>query len=345
MLKSFKHFLKSENGSYTPLFAISMVPLFAVLGVSADYTSGVQTRSNMQNALDAATLAITMLPIDSTLAQRQDKLQAFYAANGADGTATLNSFTVDNIGTAKVDTSASYSMPTNFMRVAAINNVTINVNSSATKPPALVQATFNVTKVSGWWDKTVSLFGTPYGSTNPPLMLMKITYTYNKGGDPKGYGTTTISVPNLNGVFQAVQTQTCTTTSTTNNPPAGAIINGNKMTTCSITLDTTGGKGAAIDVTKMDTLFLQMDVPQGNPTKVRSDDPTTSNRLYIDGVEVATGTKVNIFNAVPCGQTSQQAWEDGGSPVPAPIVNADFFYSVTGKCAFSQRPSGTTLTQ
>lgn len=344
MLKFCNRFLKSENGSYTPLFAISMVPLFAVLGVSADYTSGVQTRNNMQNALDAATLAITTLPIDSTLAQRQEKLQAFYTANGADGTATLNNFTVDNIGTATINTTASYSMPTNFMRLAAINSVTVSVNSAATKPPALVQATFNVSKVSGWWNKTVSLFGTPYGSTVTQT-LMKIDYVYNGGGDSKGYGTTTISVPNLNGVFQAVQTQTCTTSNKSNNPPTGAIVNGNKMTTCSITLDTTGGKGAAIDVTKMNILYLQMDVPQGNPTKLRSDDPTTSNRLYLDGVEVATGTKVDIFNAVPCGQTSQQAWEDGGNAVPAPIANADFFYSVTGKCAFSQRPSGTTLTQ
>ena len=64
-----------------------------------------------------------------------------------------------------------------------------------------------------------------------------------------------------------------------------------------------------------------------------------------DGTEVASGKIVDIFTAVPCGETSNQAWEDGGSRVPEPISDADFFYSVTGKCDLNQRPSDSLLTQ
>jgi len=60
------------------------------------------------------------------------------------------------------------------------------------KTPALVQTTFKVTKVSGYWNKTMTLYGTKFGSTatNP---LMTISYTYNGFGDPKGYGTSVVS--------------------------------------------------------------------------------------------------------------------------------------------------------
>jgi hypothetical protein len=83
---------------------------------------------------------------------------------------------------------------------------------------------------------------------------------------------------------------------------------------------------------------------------LKSNDPSTSNRLYIGNSdtnmpEVATGQTVNIFTAVPCGQTGYQAWEDGGNPVPADVSNADFFYTTTGKCDFNQRASQTVLTQ
>ncbi|MBZ9683441.1 hypothetical protein LB571_27250, partial [Mesorhizobium sp. BR1-1-4] len=106
----------------------------------------------------------------------------------------------------------------------------------------------------------------------------------------------------------------------------------------------------AIDVSAMGGLYLQMDVPSGNPKKLISNDPTTSNRLY-SGLsattltETATGQPVDIFSVVPCGATAYQAWEDGGNSVPAPVSNADFFYNVTGKCDFNKRPSQTALTQ
>ncbi len=110
------------------------------------------------------------------------------------------------------------------------------------------------------------------------------------------------------------------------------------------------GAGAVVDVSQMSSLYLEMDVPSGNPKTLKSNDPATSNRLYIgtsatNMPEVPTGQIVDIFTAVPCGQTAYQAWEDGGNAVPAPVSNADFFYTVAGKCDFDQRPSETVLTQ
>lgn len=346
MRKRCLKFLISEDASLVPAFALSALPLFAVLGLSVDYTSGVNSKAEMQNALDAATLAITTLPTDTTLAKRQEALQAFYDANRGDGTATLNSFTVDLDGTSRAQSSASFNMPTNFMRLATINTVTINVKSAATKTPALVEATFKIDKASGYWNKKMTLFGTAFGQTTEKA-LMLIDYKYNGGGGTKGYGTTVVYTPdNLGKLTVVQQTQTCVTSaynSWSNPLKPGAFVDGDKQVLCTTT--PANGTGAVIDVKTMEKLYLQMDVPSGNPKVLKSNDPATSNRLYLDGVEVETGKTVDIFRAVPCGNTSSQAWEDGGNAVPAPVSNADFFYTVSGKCEFSQKPSTTALTQ
>jgi hypothetical protein len=102
----------------------------------------------------------------------------------------------------------------------------------------------------------------------------------------------------------------------------------------------------------MEDIYLEMDVPSAanatpkKPRYLKSNDPVTADRLYIDGVEVvANGKPVDIFSVVPCGEPSEQAWEDGGNDTPAPVVKADFFYAVTGKCDYSQRPVGISLTR
>lgn len=370
MRSSAHHFLKSESGSFAPLLIFALIPVIATIGFSVDYTSAVSTRVSMQNALDAAALSITTLNTDTSLADRQTKLQESYAANSGQGTAKLDSFAVDADGTANIEVSAGFAMPTAFMAIARINSVQVGVSSAVEKKPALVEATFQINKVSGYWNKTMTLYGTKFSQTSAQR-LMKInytyksyTYTYSQGNknysvtEPKGYGTT-ISYTVNGSTETKVQQQVCTTTGSTTS--FGTLTDGsfssttkdnnnnNKVIYFKITCSTTNypatGAGAVIDVSQMDKLYLQMDVPSGNPTVLKSNDPNTSDRLYIDSVEVTKGQTVDIFTAVPCGQPSTQAWEDGGNAVPADVSNADFFYTVTGKCAFNQRASETVLTQ
>ncbi|WP_347405203.1 TadE/TadG family type IV pilus assembly protein [Mesorhizobium sp. WSM4884] len=337
-----------------PVMIMITIPLLLAVGFSVDYTSAVTTRSDMQNALDAAVLSITTLPTMTSNADRQTALQQAYLANSGQGTATLTSVNIAADGTATFSAKASYPMPTDFMQIARIKTVTVGVGSSVRKTPALTQSTFKVTKVSGYWNKTMYLYGTKFGDT-VAKPLMTISYTYNGYGDPKGYGTTTVSTVN-GSTTTVVQKQVCTTSTVNNfnNLPTGAITqtSGSKkyVTTCADTFYPANSAGAVIDVSQMDKLYLEMDVPSGSPKVLKSNDPSTSNRLYIGGSqtnmpEVATGQTVDIFTAVPCGQTGYQAWEDGGNPVPADVSNADFFYTTTGKCAFNQRPSETMLTQ
>lgn len=355
MLSSATHFLRSESGSFAPLLVFLAVPIITAVGFSVDYTSAVQTRSNEQAALDAGILSITTMDTASTKAQRQVVLQDSYKANGGQGTATLNTFDVSANGTATAQATASYSMPTVFMQIARITAVPVAVASAVSKTPALVAANFKVTGVSGYWNKKMTLYGTKFGATvGKPLMT--INYTYGGTGDPKGYGTTIVNVLTTDSAGRTVTTmaqkQVCKLVSSST--PAGAVIQTDGFNTkyyCVDTMYPADGAGANIDVSQMAGLYLQMDVPSGNPKKLMSNDPNTSNRLYssaskdVPPVEIATGQIVDIFGLVPCSATGYQAWEDGGNPVPAPVSNADFFYNVTGKCDFNKRPSNTVLTQ
>ncbi|MER9950915.1 TadE/TadG family type IV pilus assembly protein [Mesorhizobium sp. M0047] len=343
-------FIGSRSGAFAPILVLVMIPLITAIGFSVDYTSAVQTRSTEQAALDAAILSITTMDTASTKAQRQVAMQASYLANGGQGTATLNTFDVSANGTATAQATASFPMPTVFMQIARIPTVAIGVSSAVSKTPALVEATFKVTGVSGYWNKTMTLYGTMFGAAKGKP-LMTISYVYGGGTDPKGYGTTTVSKIDSLGVPTVAQTQVC---KVGKKAPTGVTLNTDKFGTtyyCVDTMSPGSTAGASIDVSQMAGLYLQMHVPSGNPQDLYSNDPATSNRLYssiskdVLPSEIATGQVVDIFGAVPCGSTGYQAWEDGGNSVPAPVGNADFFYNVTGKCDFNKRPNNTVLTQ
>lgn len=349
-MRNISGFLSSESGSFAPAFAITLVPVLLAMGIAVDYTSATTDRAQMQNALDSAILSITTMARTATDGERQKTLQDVYAANGGPGTATLKSVRFDPDGTMYASTSATYAMPTDFMALAKINSVDIRVATAVRKNPALVEATFQIDKASGYWDKTITLFGTdPSKPDADPLM--KIDYKYNGKGGSKGYGTTTVYTKDTDGNFTVIkQKQVCTTQDykksiTLGSFPTGPFKDGDsKLTSCNMEV----AGDAPIDVSRMSDLYLKMDVTTGNIDSFATNDPAKSNRLFIDGKQVAKNQIVNIFTAVPCGskEPSSQAWEDGGTEEAKMTLNdADFFYKVSGKCDFNQRPSVTNLTQ
>lgn len=345
----FRRFANDDRGNIAVMTALLTLPLLSAIGLAVDYSSAVSYRSNMQNALDAATISIMSLPKDTTLADRKVKLQQFYLANGGAGATTLKTFNINNIGSSDSTTNAVAAMSTSVMSLAGYSKVNIGVKAAAYKEPALVEASFKIDSASGWWGKTMSVYGIAFGE-DKPKKLLDIVYTYNNDGDSKGYGTTKISTVTQptsgkdkgKDVATLVQTQTCKNQGTP------------KRLSCTTTNAAGQNGDAKIDVSTMDQLYLQMDIPAkstanpqnpGKAVTLRTNDPAASDHLYVDGLEMPQGQLVDIFTVVPCGQESTQAWEDGGNALPAPVSNADFFYKVTGKCEFSQRPFGISLTQ
>ena len=57
--KLFRQFFRDESGSITPLIVVALVfVIMPVIGVTLDFTRVIHTKSELQNKLDATTLAV-----------------------------------------------------------------------------------------------------------------------------------------------------------------------------------------------------------------------------------------------------------------------------------------------
>jgi hypothetical protein len=337
--KWLSRFRAAEDGNMMVAFALLCVPLLIAVGLATDYSSGTNTRSSMQNALDAASFAAINLPKTSALGLRTKTLQDVYAANGGLGTARIVGDVTIVDGIASLKAEAKYDMPTTFMRLANRDKVVIATTSTVSKHDKLTSAKFKLVAVTGWWDKNVTLFGRKEGETTyKPLVSM--VYTYNGLGGV-GVGTTTMN--KISG---------STTTPVFRISCAGVLV----LSACTST-KLVGDGTAEADLESMDDAYLQMVVSasksdaisllnQINPPRtIRSNDPNLANRLFVEGERQPNGSAVNIQRAVGCGDWAEQRWEDGGnSGSSVTWANADFRYEVSGKCDWGKDKS-PTLTQ
>ena len=76
-------FAVSNQGNVAIIFAIASIPLIAAMGLAVDYTRAAQTNSAMQDALDAASLALSRRTDLSTMtpAEIQKFAQDYFNAN------------------------------------------------------------------------------------------------------------------------------------------------------------------------------------------------------------------------------------------------------------------------
>ncbi len=127
-------FLVSASGSIAPIFAIACLPLVAAMGVAVDYTRAAQTSSIMQDALDAATLALSR---QSGLSGMSDA-EILQLGTNYFGANFHNSEFQDLVLTASytatgpsVSMTASGKLPTDFMGIFGKPNVAIGHSSTA----------------------------------------------------------------------------------------------------------------------------------------------------------------------------------------------------------------------
>ncbi len=126
-------FAASRSGNVAVIFAIALIPVIAAMGVAVDYTRAAQTSTEMQDALDAASLALSRRSDLSTMTQAQIQKFAedYFAANFQNSELqglTLNaSYTVTG---PSVTISASGSLPTDFMGIIGTKNVPIGSSST-----------------------------------------------------------------------------------------------------------------------------------------------------------------------------------------------------------------------
>jgi Flp pilus assembly protein TadG len=122
-------FARDARGNVALLFALSLIPLLIGVGVAVDYGRALIVQERMQEAADAAGLAIGSwvgLSPDAMKTKAQQYFDANYPANTL-GTVGALSVTVDG---SDIKVNVSGQVPTTFMQLANIN--TVDVGASAT---------------------------------------------------------------------------------------------------------------------------------------------------------------------------------------------------------------------
>ena len=126
-------FAASHSGNVAVIFAIACIPVIAAMGVAVDYTRASQTNSAMQDALDAASLALSRRSDLSTMttAQIQDFAKSYFNANFHNSELQNQVVTASYKSTGpSVIMSASANLPTDFMGIMGKASVPLAASST-----------------------------------------------------------------------------------------------------------------------------------------------------------------------------------------------------------------------
>lgn len=133
MLGRLARFKRDENGSIAILFAMVAVVLFGMTGLAIDFGRAVVTRTRLQAAVDAATLAATKAPPDDAITEAEKFFEAnLGAASEIAGLAISASFAFNEDG--HLVGSASADVATTIMQI--FNAEKLTVVASATVVPS-----------------------------------------------------------------------------------------------------------------------------------------------------------------------------------------------------------------
>lgn len=115
----------NKNGNFAVSFAVASTLIFLAVGLAVDFSLSLGTKTRINNALDAASLAtgraLSIGEISETGSAAEDYFKAVFAANVGDDTFdattyTLNNFTVDT-ASQTVSAEMNVDQPLTFLRI------------------------------------------------------------------------------------------------------------------------------------------------------------------------------------------------------------------------------------
>jgi Flp pilus assembly protein TadG len=131
VLRKARAFLRAKRGNVAMMFAISLVPLTIAAGVGLDYAREAMVRNAMNEALDAAALAVgSSSGLNSTTAAAlaAQYFNANYKGSSTDGTPTCCTVTYNSSGSVTV--SATDQMPATLLKIAGYTALPVTASST-----------------------------------------------------------------------------------------------------------------------------------------------------------------------------------------------------------------------
>lgn len=131
LIQKSREFLRAKRGNVAMMFAICLVPLTVVAGVGLDYMREAMVKTAMNEALDAAALAVgSSSGLNSTTASTlaQQYFNANYKGNSSEGTPVCCTVTYDAGGSVTV--SATDQMPATLLKIAGYTTLPVTASST-----------------------------------------------------------------------------------------------------------------------------------------------------------------------------------------------------------------------
>lgn len=119
---------RCTKGNIAVMFAVSLLPVMASIGLGVDVARAYAVKSRMSSALDAAALAVGSST--GTAAQLNQVAQNFFNANYPTGMLGAAPTIHVAVNGDVITATASASLPTVFMKVVGINQMTVDASSS-----------------------------------------------------------------------------------------------------------------------------------------------------------------------------------------------------------------------
>src|ERR1700761_55541 len=124
-------FLRAKRGNVAMMFGLAMVPLTVAAGAGVDYTRALLVHQQMNEALDAAALALgstTGLNQASAQALAQSYFTTNYQVDSTFGVPTTPTVTFNSNGSVVI--SVTTSMPTVLMKIVGIDSLPVSASST-----------------------------------------------------------------------------------------------------------------------------------------------------------------------------------------------------------------------
>jgi len=152
--------LRDQRGSTAMFFALSLLGIAVLIGIGMDFSRAQNARTSLQNAADAAALAIARDP-DLTPENAQDRATDFFNANLAGRSfginSTINAAEIENGAGIRVN--ATLEIPTTFAALAGIEYFTVKTVAEAMYSASKVEVVLALdnTGSMGWNGKIETL--------------------------------------------------------------------------------------------------------------------------------------------------------------------------------------------
>ncbi|KAF2990914.1 hypothetical protein MJC1_02012 [Methylocystis sp. MJC1] len=335
---TFRAAAREDDGMVAVLFGLTLLPIMLFVGAGIDFMRVGRARSELQQALDAATLAATTNVANAP---------TILSTNQPDAS-LLKSATVS--WTKNVDGSitgaANAKVPTTFLQLAHLDSISISASSTATNQTARTASdvNFTLTGAYGWYWKEIDLYVHTAGASKDTIVA---SYFYQpvdlsaQGG--RGTGTTTaqflsggamVAGPVNTSISLGSNYDNAYLTMTVYSDGCGP----GMAPTTSQSGSTTNYKCVASGTKISRTTYTKTAAPVIYSTS----NANQSRNLFVNGVNMySTTTAPSIVQLLPCAKgattaTNTHAWEDtpyNGSLTGGSWSNQDIFFSIQTTCA------------